>query len=225
MEIVKQLPKARFLDMFQKKYAHSLTIGIGIVLLAIFGGTIGISYYADSIFEAAGCSAALGSTAMAAIQIPFSVLAVILMDKSGRRPLWMISAAGTCLANILIALGFLLKVLYPKNDATAILVFTGILMYVSAFSAGMSSTPWVVVSELLSIDIKGPAGSLVTFAIWASSWVLSYSFNFLLDWSPAGAFFFSAGVCAATVLFVAKLMPETKGRTLEEIQDSLTLFT
>ncbi|XP_058216473.1 sugar transporter ERD6-like 5 isoform X2 [Rhododendron vialii] len=166
IEIVQQLPKAKFLDMFQRKYAHSLTIGFGLLLLAIFGGTVGISYYASSIYEAAGCSVSVGTTTMAIVQL-----------------------------------------------------------YVATFSAGMASTPWVVVSEMLPLDIKGPAGSLITFCNWASAWVVSYGYIFILDWSPAGTFFILAGICASTVVFVAKLVPETKGRTLEEIQASLTLFT
>ncbi|KAG5549302.1 hypothetical protein RHGRI_014601 [Rhododendron griersonianum] len=182
IEIVQQLPKAKFLDMFQRKYAHSLTI-------------------------------------------PFSVLGLLLMDKTGRRPLWMFSAAGTCLANFLIGLGFLLQNLNQNKDLTAILVFSGIQLYVATFSAGMASTPWVVVSELLPLDIKGSAGSLITFCNWASAWVVSYGYIFILDWNPAGTFFILAGICASTVVFVAKLVPETKGRTLEEIQASLTLFT
>ncbi|KAI8555797.1 hypothetical protein RHMOL_Rhmol05G0201800 [Rhododendron molle] len=205
IEIVQQLPKARFLDMFQRKYAHSLTIGFGLLLLAIFGGTVGISYYASSIYEAAGCSVSLGTTTMAIVQIPFSVLGLLLMDKAGRRPLWMN--------------------LNQNKDLTAILVFSGIQLYVAAFSAGMSSTPWVVVSEMLPLDVKGSAGSLITFCNWASAWVVSYGYIFILDWTPAGTFFILAGICASTVVFVAKLVPETKGRTLEEIQASLTLFT
>jgi SP family facilitated glucose transporter-like MFS transporter 8 len=225
MEIVQLLPKPRFLDLFQRKYAHALTIGFGMMLLAIFGGTVGISYYASSIYEAAGCSVSVGTTTTAIVQIPFSVMGLLLMDKVGRRPLWMISAAGTCLANFLIGLGFLLQNLKQKKELTAILVFAGIQLFVATYSAGMASTPWVVVSELLPIDIKGLAGSVITFSNWVSAWIVSYGYIFVLDWSPAGAFFVLAAICASTVVFVAKMVPETKGRTLEEIQASLTFFT
>ncbi|XP_028060338.1 sugar transporter ERD6-like 5 isoform X5 [Camellia sinensis] len=224
LELAQQLPKSSFIDMFQWKYAHSLTIGVGIVLLAIFGGTVAISYYASSIFESAGCSATLGTTVLAIIQIPFSILGVLLMDKSGRRPLWMISAAGTCVGNILVGLGFLLKDFDQKKEITAALVLAGILVYGSSFSIGISGAPWIILSEMLPIDIKGPAGSFITFLVWASSWIVAYTFNFVLQWSSAGSFFIFAGICGSTVLFVAKLVPETKGRTLEEIQASLSLF-
>ncbi|KAI8025131.1 Sugar transporter ERD6-like 5 [Camellia lanceoleosa] len=203
LELAQQLPKSSFIDMFQWKYAHSLTIGVGIVLLAIFGGTVAISYYASSIFESAGCSATLGTTILAIIQI---------------------SAAGTCLGNILVGLGFLLKDFDQKKEITAVLVLAGILVYGSSFSIGISGAPWIILSEMLPIDIKGSAGSFITFLVWASSWIVAYTFNFVLQWSSAGSFFIFAGICGSTVLFVVKLVPETKGRTLEEIQASLSLF-
>ncbi|KAG5549303.1 hypothetical protein RHGRI_014601 [Rhododendron griersonianum] len=170
IEIVQQLPKAKFLDMFQRKYAHSLTVAL----------RVKSSFYKFVTFE-----------------VPKTLSFLNCHEQN----------------------------LNQNKDLTAILVFSGIQLYVATFSAGMASTPWVVVSELLPLDIKGSAGSLITFCNWASAWVVSYGYIFILDWNPAGTFFILAGICASTVVFVAKLVPETKGRTLEEIQASLTLFT
>ncbi|KAG5549293.1 hypothetical protein RHGRI_014597 [Rhododendron griersonianum] len=149
-EIVQQLPKARFLDMFQRKYAHSLTVAL----------MVKSSFYKFVTFE-----------------VPKTLSFLNCHEHN----------------------------LNQNKDLTAILVFSGI--------------------QLLPLDIKGSAGSLITFCNWASAWVVSYGYIFILDWNPAGTFFILAGICASTVVFVAKLVPETKGRTLEEIQASLTLFT
>ncbi|XP_049384979.1 sugar transporter ERD6-like 5 isoform X4 [Solanum stenotomum] len=199
-------------------------VGVGLMLLVQFGGTDGISSFAGSIFKAAGCSTGFSSTMMAMIQLPFAPSSVLLMDNTGRRPLLMVTATGACLGSFLVGLGFLFQDYQQSKELTATLVFTGILVYSACFSAGMGGTPWVIMSEIFPINIKGQGGTLVTLANWFSSWIVTFSFNFIFQWSSAGVFFVFAIFCASIVFFVAKLVPETKGRTLEEIQASMTLL-
>ncbi|XP_058216488.1 sugar transporter ERD6-like 5 isoform X3 [Rhododendron vialii] len=147
----------------------------------------------SSIFEAAGCSVSVGTTVMAIIQIPFTALNVFIVDKSGRRSLLMVSAAGTCLGNILVGLGFLFQGFYYSSELCAILVSCGILVYFASCAAGMNATPFVLMSEIFPVNITGSAGSLVTFVYWFSAWIVSYSFTFLFDWSsPGDAFEYSS---------------------------------
>ncbi|KAE9453212.1 hypothetical protein C3L33_14892, partial [Rhododendron williamsianum] len=86
-----------------------------------------------------------------------------------------------------------------------------IQVYVASFSIGMGAVPWVIMSE-------GAAGSLVVLVNWLGAWAVSFTFNFLMSWSSTGTFFVYSAFCALTVLFVAKVVPETKGKTFEEIQ-------
>ncbi|KAG6751662.1 hypothetical protein POTOM_043859 [Populus tomentosa] len=216
-----QLSEASIFELFQWKYAHSLIVGVGLMVLQQFGGVNGIAFYASSIFISAGFSGSIGMIAMVVVQIPMTALGVVLMDISGRRPLLMVSAAGTCLGCFLAALSFLLQYLNKSVAVSPFLALFGVLIYTGSFSLGMGGIPWVIMSEVFPINMKGSAGSLVTLVSWLGSWIISYAFNFLMDWSSAGTFFIFSCICGLTVLFVAKLVPETKGRTLEEIQASM----
>nr|TKS15865.1 hypothetical protein D5086_0000029000 [Populus alba] len=155
------------------------------------------------------------------LQIPITMLGAILMDKSGRRPLMMISSTGTFLGSFLAGTSFFLKGHGLLLEWVPILAIAGVLIYVSAFSIGMGAVPWVIMSEIFPINIKGIAGSLVVLVNWSGAWAVSFTFNFLMDWSSSGTFFVYSGFSVLTVLYVAKFVPETKGKTLEEIQKSI----
>uniref|UniRef100_A0A6N2N9F2 Major facilitator superfamily (MFS) profile domain-containing protein n=1 Tax=Salix viminalis TaxID=40686 RepID=A0A6N2N9F2_SALVM len=213
LETLQALPKAELLNLLESKYIRSVIIGVALMVFQQFGGINGIGFYASETFASAGLSSAkIGTIAYACIQIPITMLGAVLMDKSGRRPLIMISATGTFLGSFLAGTSFFLK-------WVPILAVAGI--YVSAFSIGMGAVPWVIMSEIFPINIKGIAGSLVVLVNWLGAWAVSFTFNFLMDWSSSGTFFVYSGFSVLTVLYVAKFVPETKGKTLEEIQKSI----
>ncbi|CAO2185159.1 unnamed protein product [Urochloa humidicola] len=220
-EKLQLLPESKIADLFQKDYIRAVTVGVGLMVLQQFGGVNGILFYASEVFVSAGFSSGnTGTIAMAIVQIPMIGLGVLLMDKAGRRPLLMVSAAGTCLGCLLVGLSFLSKEQHWEMDLN-VFALAGLLVFIGSFSLGMGGIPWVIMSEIFPINMKGSAGSLVTLVNWLSSWIVSYAFNFLLIWSTYGSFFVFASICGLTVVFVERLVPETKGRTLEEIQASM----
>ncbi|KAK7337828.1 hypothetical protein VNO77_18415 [Canavalia gladiata] len=224
-EALQRQREASIIALFQLQYLKSLTVGVGLMILQQLGGVNGIAFYASSIFITAGFSGSIGTIAMVAVQIPMTVLGVLLMDKSGRRPLLLISASGTCLGCFLAALSFFLQDLHKWKEFSPFLALVGVLVYTGSFSLGMGGIPWVIMSEIFPINVKGSAGSLVTLVNWFCSWIVSYAFNFLMSWSSAGTFFIFSSICGFTILFVAKLVPETKGHTLEEVQASMNPYS
>ncbi|KAH1208502.1 Sugar transporter ERD6-like 16 [Glycine max] len=164
IETLESLPKTKLLDLLQSKYVRSVVIGVGLMACQQSVGINGIGFYTAEIFVAAGLSSGkAGTIAYACIQIPFTLSGAILMDKSGRRPLVMDQ-------NLLL-------------EWVPILAVAGVLIYIAAFSIGLGSVPWVIMSEIFPLHLKGTAGSLVVLVAWLGAWVVSYTFNFLMSWS------------------------------------------
>eukprot|EP00253_Pinus_taeda_P013195 PITA_13195 len=179
-------------------------------------------FYNTSIFEAAGITSAnAASLGLAVVQVVLTAFIAWLIDKAGRRILLMISSAGMAISLIVIAFAFYMKIhMSAVSNMASILALIGLLAYIIAFSLGMGAIPWIIMSEILPTNVKGIAGSVATLANWALSWAVTMTINLLLEWSTVGTFSLYALFTAITFIFVVLCVPETKGKTLEEIEAS-----
>ncbi|XP_062098057.1 sugar transporter ERD6-like 6 [Humulus lupulus] len=214
-----------FAELKQRRYYMPLTIGIGLLVLQQISGINGVLFYSSTIFEAAGVKSGNAATfGLGAIQVMATLVTTWLVDKAGRRLLLIVSSAGMTLSLLVVAVAFYLKEAVPSDSglysAMSILSVVGVVAMVVAFSLGVGAIPWIIMSEILPVNIKGLAGSVATLANWFTAWVVTMTANLLLHWSTGGTFTIYMVVSAFTVIFVAKWVPETKGRTLEEIQSS-----
>ncbi|KAI4982544.1 hypothetical protein ZWY2020_023036 [Hordeum vulgare] len=137
--------------------------------------------------------------------VPVTTLGVLLMDRSGRKPLLLVSTSGLLVRTLMSAVSFYLKIHGIFPEQAPIVALTSILIF--------------------PINMKGIGGSFVTLVNWLTSLAVSFAFNFLMSWSSSGTFFFFAFDCAMAILFIVKIVPETKGKALEEIQGSINWDT
>ncbi|XP_006663074.1 sugar transporter ERD6-like 16 isoform X2 [Oryza brachyantha] len=222
IETIENLPKAGVQDLFNRAYIRPAIVGVGLMVFQQFVGINGILFYASETFVSAGfASGDLGTILMGCIQAPITAVGALLMDRSGRRPLLLISTSGLLIGSLMSAISFYLKIHGLFLEQVPIIALTGILIYIASYSIGMGAVPWVIMSEIFPINIKGIGGSFVTLVNWSGSWAVSFAFNFFMSWSSSGTFFVFALVCAVAILFIVKAVPETKGKTLEEIQASM----
>ncbi|XP_022746681.1 sugar transporter ERD6-like 15 isoform X2 [Durio zibethinus] len=213
-ESLRSVSKGSTLDVFQRTYARPLLIMAGLMALQSLGGIGAFAFYSGAIIQSAGISSLIGLITLAAVQTLLGLLGVMLLDKAGRRPLLLVSFAGLCFGSFLTGLSFFLKDFNWWDDGTPILALIGLLMYMGSSVLG-AGIPWLLIAEVFPVNVKGSAGSICNLINNVFAWVISYYFNFLIQWS-------SAAFCAANYILVAKFIPETKGKKLEEIQESVT---
>ncbi|KAH9663138.1 Sugar transporter ERD6-like 6 [Citrus sinensis] len=183
---------------------NEIKIGIGLLVLQQLSGINGVLFYSSNIFANAGISSSNVATfGLGVVQI---------------------SSSGMAASFFLVSVAFFLEGFVSEDSRfysiLGILSLVGLVTVVISFSLGVGAIPWVIMSEILPVNIKSLAGSVATLANWLVSWIVTMTANFLLDWSNGGTFLIYGIVCAFTVAFVSLWVPETKGRSLEEIQFS-----
>ena len=209
------------------KTNSAFTYGWGLViigvLLSIFQQFVGINvvlYYAPEIFKTLdlGTDAALLQTIIVGIvNFLFTIIAVKTVDNYGRKPLMLIGAVGMAVA--MISLGF---AFYAEIGGYAALIC--MMVYVAAFALSWGPVTWVLLSEIFPNDIRNKAMPIAVAAQWLSNWLVSASFpvmnenSYLVDTFNNGFAYWIYGVMSIlAAVFVLKFIPETKGKTLEEM--------
>jgi SP family arabinose:H+ symporter-like MFS transporter len=203
--------------LFARAQRRPLTIAIGLAVLSQASGINAIMYYAPEVFKSAGAStntAFASSVSVGAVNLLFTLVALALIDRAGRRPLLLVGAAVQTVALALVGVSFLAA---DPGPGTLIAV----LLYIAAFAVAMGPIPWVLISEIFPGPIRGRAVAVGVGAIWAACLVVAQSFPVLNErLGPSVTFWIYAGCSLLSFFFVLALVPETKGRRLEDIAAS-----
>jgi MFS transporter, SP family, xylose:H+ symportor len=210
-------------ELLRPGMRRALAIGLSLAVLQQITGINVFLYYAPEIFKSLGSgtdTALLQTVIVGACNVLFTIVAIRAVDRIGRRPLLMIGSAG--MAAALLGLGW---GAFTANTAAWTLIF--ILGYVACFALSMGPVVWVVLAEIFPTRIRGRAMAIATFLLWTSNYLMSLTFPILdaNDWlithfHHAAPFWLYAVFSLATVFIVWRFLPETKGKTLEEIEHS-----
>jgi SP family arabinose:H+ symporter-like MFS transporter len=210
------LKKGSFSELFQPGFRRPLFVAIVLAVFQQITGINAILYYAPRIFESAGFArmSAIGqSTIIGFTNMLFTVVAIVLADRVGRRPLLLIATGGMGLSLALLGAAFKYQFLPPSA-----LLFV-ILLYIAFFASAMGPLVWVVMAEIFPIRMRGAAMGLATLILWFADFVVTLTFPVISDKVNAAAAFWIYGVmCALDLVFMIFYLPETKGKTLEDIE-------
>jgi len=188
------------------------------VFLAVFQQWCGINVifnYAEEIFTAAGFSVTgmlFNVVITGTVNLVFTILAMRLVDNWGRRKLMLIGSSGLAMIYIFLGASYFFE---WKGLVVLILVMTAI----AAYAMTLAPITWVVLSEIFPNRLRGAAMALATTALWIACFILTYTFPILNNLlNASGTFWLYSFICLAGFIFILKKLPETKGKTLEEIE-------
>jgi sugar porter (SP) family MFS transporter len=219
-EVAKEEGKLR--DLLSRAVRPMLIVGLG---LAIFQQIVGINtviYFAPTILKFAGVSTSksIGETVFIGVtNVVFTIVAVMLLDKLGRRAFLLAGTAGLTVA--LVALGLFFQVAAVKQHA-GWLALTALIVYIASFAIGLGPVFWLMIAEIFPLKIRSAAMSVCTVGNWGFNFLVSFTFLQLTTTAgKGGAFFTYAAIGVLAIAYFAWKVPETKGRTLEEIETDL----
>ncbi len=212
--------KGSWSELFSPLLRMAMIVGVGLAIAQQITGINTVIYYAPIIFKFAGLSSAsaaiLASVGVGVVNVALTIVAMQLIDRVGRRPLLLISLAGMTLSLGMLGLAFALPQLAGSLGWIAV---ASLMVYVGSFAVGLGPVFWLVLSEIYPLAIRGRAMSVGTIANWGTNLIVALSFLTLTQMMGKAETFWLFGVISiAAWLFAYFLVPETKGKTLEQIE-------
>ncbi|MGK7391043.1 MAG: D-xylose transporter XylE [Candidatus Cyclobacteriaceae bacterium M2_1C_046] len=201
-----------------KLFAYGKKVLIIGILLSVFQQFVGINvalYYAPRIFESMGAAkdaSLLQTVVMGIVNVIFTVLAILTVDKWGRKPLLMVGSIGMAVGMFAIAALSFFEII-----GIGTLIF--IIVYTASFMMSWGPIVWVLISEIFPNNIRGRAVAIAVAAQWASNYFISSTYPAMMEFSGAFTYSFYGIMSVLSFLFVWKMVPETKNKTLEEMEE------
>lgn len=214
-------------DLLTPTLRIPLTIGVGLAIFQQVTGINTVIYYAPTILQFAGIKSAgssiLVSTGVGAVNFLFTIVGCWFVDRAGRRPLLLVSLTGMAISLVLLGGAFALPQLASSLGIAVAIV---LMLYVASFAIGLGPVFWLLIAEIYPMNVRSKAMSVATMANWGANLLVAATFLSIVQLlGRAGAFWLYAVLTLISVFFAYKLIPETKDRTLEQIQEQLNNHT
>jgi sugar porter (SP) family MFS transporter len=210
--------KVSLFALLDPRLVGVLFLGVSLAVFQQWCGINVIFSYAEEVFSAAGYHVSdilLNIVITGAVNLAFTLVAIALVDKVGRRKLMLFGSVALALIYCLLGFGF-----YRHSRGIHMLLL--VIAAIACYAMSLAPVTWVVISEIFPNHIRGAAMSVAVTSLWIASFILTYTFPLLnRGLGPAGTFWIYAGICLAGFLFIRWRLPETKGQTLEEIEEAL----
>ncbi len=221
IETKKSTPKkmVSWKHLFDKGVKQAFFVGIGLSVFQQITGINVVIYYAPTIFDHAGFqthfASMLATLGVGAINVIMTVVALWLIDVIGRRPLLLIGLTGMVASLAVLGVTFIFH-----TAGVSIITVISLMTYISFFAISLGPVAWLIISEIFPMGIRGRAMGISIFANWVSNYVVSLTFLYIANsFGEGGAFWLYCGIGLIALWFVYKKVPETKGKTLEQIQE------
>src|ERR671916_130200 len=224
MEEIKRLEQEQarvsYKELLAPYVRPALVIGIGLAIFQQITGINTVIYYAPTILQGVGFSegGAIAATAVGVglVNVGFTILAVRIIDRAGRRPLLIVGLIGMTVSLALLGVVFATG---GAGGAAGVLATVCLGLYIASFAISLGPVFWLMISEIYPLNIRGKAMSVASLANWGSNWLVALTFPVLLaTLGGAGSFWLFAALGVVAWFFVYFRVPETKGTTLEEIE-------
>jgi sugar porter (SP) family MFS transporter len=207
-------------ELFRPSLRMPLIIGIGLALFQQLSGINTVIYYAPTIFKYAGFQGArasiLAAVGLGIVMLCSHVVAIFLIDRVGRRPLLLVGIAGQVVGLAALGAAFHFKQLSSSVGDIAV---ASLVVYVACFAFGLGPVFWLLISEIYPLAVRGAAMSAATVANWAMNLVVAVTFLTLVHVvGRSSTFWIYGAITVCAWVFIYKLVPETKGKTLEQIE-------
>jgi sugar porter (SP) family MFS transporter len=213
-----EVARVRMRELFSAKLIKILCIGCGLAVLQQWSGINVLFNYAENIFKGAGFGVntiLFFIVITGLVNMAFTFVALATIDRWGRRSLMLFGCAGIAISHLLIGFAYTLQL-----KGLAVLLFS--LAAIGCYSMSLAPVTWVLISEMFPNRIRGTAISIAVSALWIACFVLTYTFPILeRTIGPGNTFWIYAGICAAGFVFIRLVVPETKGKSLEQIERDL----